>query len=65
MINKIYKDRKEMMDQIKGFSAEFAPKGKFRESLKDMKLNMYKDVHNKLFQNPVSIQCIRRVAAMK
>jgi len=65
MINKIYKDRKEMMDQVKSFSTEFSPKGKFRESVKDMKLNMYSDVYNKLISNPVSLQCLRRVAAMK
>lgn len=65
MINDMYKDREDMLNKIKKFSSEYAPKGVYRESAKDMKISIYKDVYNKLMMNPMSLHAIKRVARMK
>jgi hemolysin-activating ACP:hemolysin acyltransferase len=54
-----------MLDKIKKFSTEFAPKGVHRDSVSDMKKNIFKDAYHKMMMNPMSLKGIRRVAQMK
>lgn len=51
-----------MMKQINDFSKAKAMKGQFRESIKDMKINLYRDVVDKLSSNPMSLKGVRQVA---
>ena len=45
LITNMYKDQKEMESQIKGFATEFAPKGKFRDACKELKMNIYHNTY--------------------
>ncbi len=51
----MYKDRAEMWKQVQTFGKEYASKGTYRESMQDMKRNIYRDVFNKLLSNPLSL----------
>lgn len=62
MVHKVYQEEREMKAQIEQFSREYAAKGEFRESVKDMKMNFFRSTYDKLIQNPMSLQAIRRVA---
>ncbi|CDW77360.1 enoyl-hydratase [Stylonychia lemnae] len=65
IVNQLYQDRQDMFNQILGFKKDYGPKGLFRQSVKDAKTNVYKDVINKLLLNPVSLQFVRKIASMK
>ncbi len=44
-----------MWQQIQKFGKEYALKGQYRESMRDMKKNFYGGLYNKLLTNPLSL----------
>ncbi|CDW85901.1 enoyl-hydratase [Stylonychia lemnae] len=63
VIDNVYKDEKELMNQIQEFAKVYAPKGEARSSLKDLKTNLHKQTSRDLLQEGLSIGVVNKASS--
>ena len=55
VVDNLYKDRKDLESHIEKFAKEYSPKGAFKESLKDLKIQLHRETYRSLINDTMSL----------
>mmetsp|Transcript_6704 Transcript_6704/g.5017 ORF Transcript_6704/g.5017 Transcript_6704/m.5017 type:complete len:83 (+) Transcript_6704:504-752(+) len=64
ILTSTYKPGEDLIKQVKAFEKEFASKGAFRDSAREMKKNVYRDISEALLNPVYTKRFIQRIATM-